>query len=141
MSVSYVEPLPPPPCCTGPELAYALVGWDVGTWTDDLYKAEQDASKARREKLASAVKRVRTFSVMGGMGALLLGACSYSVCRVQLPCGVVSRWSAVLACRVQCWPVGTGPVECSSPVERRVTAHRMWEGPQICVGVGWGRVG
>lgn len=92
-----LNPAPPlPPCCTGPELAYALVGWDVGTWTDDLYKAEQDASKARREKLASAVKRVRTFSVMGGMGALLLGAC-----KLQCLWSAVALWSGF-------------PLECSA---------------------------
>ncbi len=45
-------------------------------WTDDLYRAEQEASKARRERLASAMKRVRNLSMMGNIGVAILGACA-----------------------------------------------------------------
>jgi hypothetical protein len=70
------SPLPVRTCPPGPELANALVGWDVGMWTDDLYRAEQEASKARRERLASAMKRVRNLSMMGNIGVAILGACA-----------------------------------------------------------------
>ncbi len=51
-----------------------MAGWDIGDWTADLYRAEQEASRARREKLTSAVHRMRMLKAMGPLGAALASA-------------------------------------------------------------------
>ena len=50
---------------SGPSTAFALHAWDVADWIGDIYRAEQEASIRRREKMKSAFAKVKLMNRLG----------------------------------------------------------------------------
>jgi hypothetical protein len=49
----------------GPAAAYAIHAWDIAEWIGDIYRAEQEASIRRREKLSNAMAKLRLMNRLG----------------------------------------------------------------------------
>ncbi len=51
----------------GPLRSYAIYLWDISQWLADLYAAEAEASKRRREKLQAAMSRAKALMALGNL--------------------------------------------------------------------------